>query len=370
MPLTFDQRTAAAAMGIDLELLPLAIRLIEQASDLPALDPAGRTTIFLDTKDWIGLSRARLGQREGAAYADLYVELNKRIAADTILVPLTASTYVEILSNPRRQQRADLLAVVAQISGFASLAGTAIAVRHQVRTAVADRLGVPAPPPLAPFGFGMSHAFGDRRILTLRHNDGSPLTADEAHFKPIEQVMQAMAEVKLLTDPDSAEETELRKIGYRPEAVTDARQRQLTREQEVEATLAAQPKWRSRLTDLVVARHLTWHLLDVIVEVAQEYGVHPPEFLGGGKQFLTDLVADIPSAAVHVALTEANFRNTSRPLQLSDLADADALAAAVPYCDFVMTDAHVERQIANSAAVRRLGTTVLSKPADLLAGLP
>ena len=368
MPLSTEQLAAAtAALGVDPDLLALALRLVERAPDLPALDPSGRTTIFLDSKDWIGLSRARLGQPEGATYADLYAALKAGAADATILVPLSASVYTEILSNRNPRQRTDLLAVVAEISGFASLAGTAITVRHQVRTAMATRLGLPGPAPIAPFGFGMAYAFGDRRMLTLRHTDLRPLSADEAY---LERVSRAMAEVKLFTEPDPVAEAELRTFGYQPEAVIAARRAQLAHEQELEQILAADASARTRLPAIVTARHLAWRLLDHVIAVAAEYGTDPREFLDHDKDWLTDFVADIPSAAVHVTLTEAKFRDTSRPLKLNDLGDADAVAVAVPYCTIVMCDAFTKRWIATSPAVRKLGTTVFSKPADLLARLP
>jgi hypothetical protein len=71
-----------------------------------------------------------------------------------------------------------------------------------------------------------------------------------------------------------------------------------------------------------------------------------------------------------MTLDEKNFRNTDKNWSGNDVRDGDAMCAAVPYCDVVMTDKHVAAQLKRSPAVTRLGTQVLSRLCDLSDLLP
>ena len=66
-----------------------------------------------------------------------------------------------------------------------------------------------------------------------------------------------------------------------------------------------------------------------------------------------------------MTLTEKTFRNVDKAWKGNDLRDADAMSAAIPYCDVVLTDKHVAAQLARSPAVTRLGTLVLPRLRDL-----
>ena len=71
-----------------------------------------------------------------------------------------------------------------------------------------------------------------------------------------------------------------------------------------------------------------------------------------------------------MTLTEKGLRNPSKKLSGNDLRDADAMSAAIPYCDVVLTDKYVAAQLARSPAVTRLGTLVLPRLRDLNERLP
>jgi chromate transporter len=64
------------------------------------------------------------------------------------------------------------------------------------------------------------------------------------------------------------------------------------------------------------------------------------------------------------------FHNSYKKWTGNDIRDADGVSAAIPYCDVVMTDNYVAAQLANSPAVARHGTLVLSRLNDLNDVLP
>lgn len=89
-----------------------------------------------------------------------------------------------------------------------------------------------------------------------------------------------------------------------------------------------------------------------------------------GKEWLTAFLDDIPAAAITMTLTEKGFRNADKTWKGNDLRDADAMSAAIPYCDVVLTDKYAAAQLARSPAVTRLGTLVLPRLRDLNERLP
>jgi hypothetical protein len=365
-------RTFAMAAGFDADLLSLALWHIQEAENFPVIGAAAdrRLKIYLDLKDWIALAKARLGRPGSKADQPVYEDLRARAAAGEVLVPLTASTYYEIAKISQLRQRADLTAVIAEISGFVTVTGTSVATSHQIRSALAVRHGRPQPDPLAPFGIGVFFAFGDSRRLTLTSKDGKRPDIPIQLIRELVTTGRAATEFMFLQGPKPEEIEALRAIGYRPEAVLTNHAKRVAHEQELADMVAKDPTMRPRLGDIVYARHIAWELLDYVKKIAPEFGMTPEEFFDHGKDWLTAFIDDVPSAAVTVTLMERNFRNSYKTWTGNDLYDADAMAAAIPYCDVVMADKHVAAQLAKSSAVRCQGTLVLSKLVDLHQRLP
>jgi hypothetical protein len=122
---------------------------------------------------------------------------------------------------------------------------------------------------------------------------------------------------------------------------------------------------RSRL-----ARYLFWELRDQLRSGLEGYGIDLTEFFDHGKEWLTAFLDDIPSAAITMTLIDKNLRNSDKAWAGNDLRDADAMSAAIPYCDIVLTDKHVAAQLATSPAVAKQGTIVLARLSDLNDKLP
>ena len=127
---------------------------------------------------------------------------------------------------------------------------------------------------------------------------------------------------------------------------------------------------RGRLGDLVHARYLFWELDSHLRADLEQYGIDGNDFFANGKEWLTAFLADIPSAAITMTLTEKGLRNADKTWKGNDLRDADAMSAAIPYCDVVLTDKYAAAQLARSPAVTRLGTLVLPRLRDLNEQLP
>jgi hypothetical protein len=94
------------------------------------------------------------------------------------------------------------------------------------------------------------------------------------------------------------------------------------------------------------------------------------DFFANGKEWLTAFLDDIPAATITMTLTEKTFRNADKTWKGNDLRGADAMSAAIPYYDVVLTDKYAAAQLARSPAVTRLGTLVPPRLRDLNERLP
>src|SRR5260221_4744196 len=163
--------SAAAEFDIPKDALALALRYSGEAHEYPVFGAAeGRLKVYLDLKDWVSLAKARLGRPQLPQDQVAYEMLRAATAAGQVVVPLSATTVMEVVRISSLRQRTDLAAVIAEISGFATITGRWIAVDHQLRTALAARYGE-APAAIRAFGLGVMFAFGDRRVLVLKGKD-------------------------------------------------------------------------------------------------------------------------------------------------------------------------------------------------------
>ncbi|GGS10448.1 hypothetical protein GCM10010169_63920 [Micromonospora fulviviridis] len=160
-----------------------------------------------------------------------------------------------------------------------------------------------------------------------------------------------------------------RKNGYRPESAWEMESHRLERQLDLVTKLGDQPKYKSKLHDIVAARELYWEVSDRLPRALERYGMTPSEFYARGREWLIDFVNDVPSAAIGAALHERNFRNSYKRWTGNDIRDIDSMIEAVPYCDYVLTDKHVAAQLAKSAVGRNLGTKIFARIRDLMAEL-
>ncbi|GAA1963694.1 hypothetical protein [Catenulispora subtropica] len=363
--------SATAEFGIPKDALVLALRFADQTPEYPVFPAAeNRLKVYLDLKDWVSLAKARLGRPQFPADQVAYEMLRATTAAHQVIAPLSATTYMEVAKISSLRQRTDLTDVITEISGFATITGRWIAVDHQLRTALAARYGGDAPAPIHPFGLGAMFAFGDSRVMVLKGKDAAVPGLPADVVKEMETTGRVLGEYMLLRGALPEDLPELRKLGYQPEAVAQMEQARLKRETDLAAMVADGTVDRSRLGNITAARHMFWELRQHLVPALADYGVGIDDFFDNGAEWLTAFLDDIPSAAVDITLHEKGFRNSYKKWTGNDVRDADALSAAIPYCQVVMTDKYAAAQLATSSAASKQGTLVLSRLSDLNAALP
>ena len=364
----------AASKKFDIpdDTLTLTLNHIQETDEYPLLGAAtaNRLKVYLDLKDWVALAKARLGRPEYEHDQVAYEALRAATATGQVVVPLTSTTYEEVSRISSLRQRTDLANVIAEISGFVTITGRSIALKHQMQTAIATRFGGPKPVPIRPLGLGIAFSAGDQRRLLLRSRDGAAPSLPAAQVRAIETCGRALTEYMMVRGPAPEDIPELRALGYRPEAVAQIEEDRLKREKQLASMLHNGTTDRNRLGDIVHARYLYWELRDHLRDDLTPYGIGINDFFDNGKDWLTAFLDDIPSAAITITLADKTFRNPDKAWTGNDLRDADAMSLAIPYCDVVLTDKYVAAQLAKSPAVARQDTLLLARLRDLNGKLP
>ena len=351
--------------------------------------------IYIDLNHWVGLSKARLGQASAGAYVGALAALRSAISSGRAVVPLSSTHYMEISRIASAQRRADLALTMGEISRYVTLPSREAFLRYQFRASLAAELRAthsgPAP---AITGHGFGHAFGHRAQLELRGPDphrfaadhvdefiprledhtgyGWKFTPSETSRSPLElmnEALDASAQFRMLMGPADKNEPELRALGFKPSAAYDVVDAITRREEDLASQLAADPKWKQRLNDIIDARALYWDLADdwdLAVADVWPRVVTMDEF---GKERLTRILRRIPIVAIESAIRRSNFQNGSHKWRKNDIHDSDFVGSAVTYCDVVVTEKHLRDQLRREGIDRQYGAVVLSQAGDLTAYL-
>lgn len=363
-----DLETATATLGISPNVLTLALAHISRSDDFPFLQfPTSPRPIvvFLDQLHWIALARARLGRPGTTDDVEAYEYLVELANQNRAVIPIAAATYMEIARIGSYRQRTDLADTIGMVGGFVTIGSATLALDLQLKNALAARFGGEKSNVTWPFGIGVGFAFGFRGGMRIGVAGEEPRAPRVGPLSPDEAALTAICEYMMLRGPSPEEIPDLRANGYRPEAVAQMESDRVKHEQYLKDRLAGRSDLKGKLGDIVVARHLYWELGNVLPRHLARYGFTADEFFSHGKEWLTEFLMDVPSAAVNIALREQNFKNSYKAWTGNDIRDFDAMSEAVPYCDIVLTDKHVREQLRKSGVPARLGMLVISRLSEL-----
>ena len=114
-----------------------------------------------------------------------------------------------------------------------------------------------------------------------------------------------------------------------------------------------------------MARSVKDDFLPIMCHQLAERGIVGDE-LFETREAVRELFDSMPSCDVMVTIKTVYHRDASHLWSINDIYDIDALSAAMPYCDLVLTDKAVASQANASGLAGRLETRVTHKQASLL----
>jgi hypothetical protein len=279
------------------------------------------------------------------------------------------------IRNPRH--RADVAAVMEELSGFATLVDRVTLMRLELEAALDDMTSRPGPDygPIPVVGQGVLQAFGKVGGLLVRNAEGEDVSDEVRRTWPKgpEEFDRWRADAERQLDQaslrgprDDAEADSLRADGWDPTAARREAESRAAGEREQSGRLDADPRWRrGRLRDIVAARYVIFEIMEMVEEALTCRSLDVSDVW-------TDLDASrrivdcMPSADVCVTLLTAAHRNPQMVWTGNDIFDIDALSVAVPYCEVVATERHATRTLVSAGVPDRLGTEVVATLDDLV----
>jgi len=152
--------------------------------------------------------------------------------------------------------------------------------------------------------------------------------------------------------------------GYDRGAFYMMAQERARHEQSLAGLLTADTSHKGKIDDIVAARVLMEYRDDLPLLLARA-NVSVESLMSKGKEWITAFLRDIPLLAVRMALAGQLLKNGSRAWSDNDSYDIDALGAAVPYCDVVVTENFAHHVLTKSGIAARLNTRVLRSLSEL-----
>jgi hypothetical protein len=328
--------------------------------------PEDALSIYLDLNHWVTLAKAAQGRPDGAKHVEFLSIAHEAVSRGVVVFPLSAAHYQELANITDVRQRGDLANVMAPLSRFITLASREDRLRCEVAAALSSRTGRPAyPERLRPFGVGLGFAFGraDGVLGRFEWPDGAiPNDADPIFFEELLYRVNQLTEYILLRGPRPEE---AQRIGYTLDPVRAIVEVMRAREQDLLDSLRADRADKSRIGDIVKARGLYWELGPNLPELLQHGAMSVESFFWKGREWISSFLDDISSIAVRTQLVVQADKNASRNWTRNDIYDIEALEAAVPYCDIVVTERHAAHVINTSDLAKRFQTLVVPSLAEI-----
>jgi len=330
--------------------------------------------VYLDLNHWIYLSQAATGHREGSQFEPALQRCRAARDAGTVVFPLSATHYMEIIKITDPAQRGNLAILMEELSGFTTLLSRSWVMRMELEAALTSRLG-PSPEPLPTLdllGPGYGWALGRLHPIVVQDSEGHDVTEQArqqigpASFDPYMAAMLLMTERMMLAGPADEDVPALRNLGWDPLAARTMAENRARQEQTFQDGLEDQMRRRPhRLRAAVLAREAVIELEPMLVEAATVRRCHLSDLLGATPQQAQDLIRSMPSSDVATTLKFQDHRNQSKRWLFNDTFDIDALSLAIPYCDIVVTDVHRRHVLHNVHMDTRMDTVILAHLTEL-----
>ena len=354
--------------------------------------------IYLDLKDWIGLTRAGLGRPGIGAYGDLFELLRVKVAKGEVIAPLSSTHYIEMSRIKDPKQRAAVALTMGALSQYKALTSRGVILNHQLRQAIAKEFelsySAPNPPPV---GHGFAHAFGQppvvgrlngppERVSAFIEDSGKELVEKLAEwigfgwtFAPASsgktkaewfyEAMDDATQFWMLRGPDDRELPDILRTEYNPQASYDVTERIAAREADLARMLADDSTKHPRLDDIIAARAMYWDLGDEWGPAMIGLGAPLQRLEEIGKEALNRILEDIPIVVVESAIRRGNFRLGRYQWTTNDIYDLSFVGAAVSCSNVVLVDKHVQTQLTHQAIDHRYGVEILRRPEEAIQSL-
>lgn len=342
--------------------------------------------MYLDQNKWVELLRAEKNPTANALAKEVLDRLKVLASDRRIVVPLSASHYLETWNRKNWQSRHGLAEIMRALSNFATVAPIQQIVRWEIEKFLLQnfrspncRCNIPDINGLL-LGHGVEHAFNSTTgRLRLVESIAGPGVREGAPAIPHDEFLRLLEEARALPDDAyewwslAGDESPLDVEGFETRSEHRLGDERVELEEKLAREISTDPHLRRRLDDYLIAQELSlisedvdeiafWHNANTNLLMA-EWMRQGPSF---GKYYLESL----PTSLCIFSLRKAKHANPQWKWQQHDRSDMTALSVAVPYCDVVVTERQWAHVFKSTRLDSRFGTTVLSRIQDLEQVLP
>lgn len=345
--------------------------------------------VYLDLNHYINLAKASPNSSRAAdaasksgrvlpGYADLAEAAREAKASGRAMFPLSGIHIMEVsrIADPR--QRADVAAVMEELSEFNYLLDRPTLTQLEMDAGLdhinGESLALDDYLPL--IGKSFAYAFGRRFNLTITDADGMDTSAELRQQLGGDQFDAMLADMNLQTEramlrgPTDEEIPEMRANGWDPERIRAGHESRLGYELETTQILNNNPAWLTgRLRDFISGREVIHEWLDIFLKHLKEREEDGLAHDLPSTEQMSRFWAAMPQVQVAISMKTRYHRNPTRTWRTNDISDIDAMAIAYPYCDAVFTDREARAALADTPDLRRFGTFLPVRPAELTAWL-
>lgn len=300
--------------------------------------------IYLDQNHWIPLSRAYQQREDDPALVEIAALATEAVQSSTVRLPISRLHLIEATKRADDAQRQRLIESFIHYGRGWILRPAEVLHAEELGNWAAGR---PARASTA-MGRGLLASYSDHRVAASRFG----VSAEE------------VADIDAYGDTPAAWHRALTSTNFRQEAaqVHAIAQRYAQVVDSVRGEWAKQPPLKRKvlfaeglLNDTVKALHPIADDVQVAVDKLQ----HVP------SADLPTALSEIPTLDVLFTLSEGKTRDLCRPTDPNDLWDLGFLAAAIPYCDVVVTEKYWSSLARSTKLDQKYSCQVLARTSDL-----
>lgn len=324
--------------------------------------------VYLDLNHWYALGDALAGNPQNPDHVMALKQFQGHVERGEVIFPLSTVHYMELTENPRDAHRERAADAMALLSRFVTMAPGSKIVDEELALELNRRLGRPAfPKKVTKFGIGVGFAFGEAKRMMLNgiteENRQELETRLGMSVSEFEASANATTEYWVLRGPPGTLRSAI--PDYDPYAARRVADDQLASFSVMINTLRTVPEIAKRSMDAIVARQLSFDIIDNYTRALMSAG-----FVKQGpfhsRDDLTSFLTALPSRKVVTMMHFHYLKDVHRNWTINDLRDIAALSIAIPYCDVVVTDKKAwDTAVNRSHLDKEFNTPIFSSLTDL-----
>lgn len=328
----------------------------------------GKVIVGIDTWVWRQLASAdRHGNPIAITARDI---LQAAVDEGTALVPLSATTYLEMQGIKDAKIRAEVSRLAAKLSKWHTFEAFTRVLGREIDVALSSIHLLPTKPPAAGSTVGWGVHFmheGQSKALRFLDRSGAVIDEPESVFpggRSLDE-LNDVAQMRIFCGPTANQEASLRaNFGYAPEKTWAVAEDRLARYHVMVDILKKNADLRSRPADLIAAVELSIEIRDILADRFEVAGAALDTFLAD-KTAVRAFLNALPTSMVRQSILRRILLDAGRSITVNDINDLDLYTTLVPQSHLVIAERNVHHALTVNHLDEQLGVEIVKKLAEV-----